>query len=524
MDMQQIHSFPRAAGILCHITSLPGREGIGDLGKVALRFVDWLADARQGIWQVLPLGPPGFGASPYQCYSAFAGNPLLVGLDKLVDEGWLSLGDLECGARFARETIEFDLVIPFREYCLEKAFRAFRLSASSAQLAEYDAFRHEQSWWLDDYALFAALKRANAGQPWSHWGSALVARQPVAMQEHSAALAAKIDYEAFVQFQFHSQWRSLQAYAHSRGIRLMGDIPIFVAHDSADVWAHQNQFYLNESGDPTVVAGVPPDYFSQTGQRWGNPLYRWDVMHSDEYAWWQKRFRHALGQFDLVRLDHFRGFEACWEVPATSPTAAAGRWSQGPGAKFFYKIREVLGELPLVAEDLGVITPAVEALRDEFGFPGMRILQFAFGSDPKTRDYRPHNYPRHCVVYTGTHDNDTTVGWFRSQAGTGTTRSAAQIEEERRFVLAYLGSDGSHIHWDMIRLALASVAATAIIPLQDVLGLGNEARLNLPGTSSGNWGWRFLEESLGRAEADRLAELTVLYDRPLPKGHAPQAS
>jgi 4-alpha-glucanotransferase len=293
----------------------------------------------------------------------------------------------------------------------------------------------------------------------------------------------------------------------------MGDIPIFAAHDSADAWANQELFYLDERGQPTRVAGVPPDYFSETGQLWGNPLYNWDTMRRDGFAWWLRRFRYALGQFDLVRLDHFRGFEAYWEVPAGASTAAAGRWVAGPGKAFFQRIHDELGELPLVAEDLGVITPAVDALRDAFGFPGMRILQFAFGVDPKGPEYRPHNYPRNCVAYTGTHDNDTTVGWFHSQAGKGTTRTAKQVAEERNTTLAYLGTDGAEIHWDMIRLALASVADTAIVPLQDVLGLGTEARMNLPGTSRGNWRWRFRREMLTPACRDRLRKMSSLYDR-----------
>jgi len=504
---------PRTAGILCHLTSLPGRWGIGDLGDVAWRFADWLVSAGQGIWQVLPLGPPGFGESPYQSFSAFAGNPLLVGLDRLAEEGWLSNDELETAPAFSRSMVDFEQVRPFREHCLTEACRTFRNQASSCQRAEFDAFRHEQAWWLDDYSLFAALKRVYHGQPWTNWSSELVRRSPAALQSRRSDLAAEIEQETFIQFQFHSQWRQLKANCNSRGIRLMGDVPIFVAHDSADVWAHQELFFLDERGQPTVVAGVPPDYFSETGQLWGNPLYRWDKMEHDDFSWWQLRFRHALAQFDLVRLDHFRAFESYWEIPAGAPTAASGRWIPGPGAPFFHKIRQQIGELPVVAEDLGVITPAVEALRDEFGFPGMRILQFAFGDDPKAPDYRPHNYPRHCFVYTGTHDNDTTVGWFRSRAGAGTTRTAQQIADERAFALAYLGTDGTEIDGDMIRLAFASVADTAIIPLQDVLGLGTEARMNLPGTSQGNWRWRFTEELLTPERTSRLRELTAIYDR-----------
>lgn len=477
------------------------------------RFVDWLSRTGQGLWQVLPLGPPGYGESPYQCFSAFAGNPLLVGLDRLADEGWLSQKELDTAPLPGRTAVEFEKVSPFRDAWLTRAFNEFRNSASATQRAEFDAFRHAQGWWLDDYALFAALKGAHDGRPWTQWSDALVTRQGDTLRMHAASLADAIDREAFIQFQFDRQWRELKAYAHARGIRLVGDVPIFIAHDSADVWANQNLFLLNTHGQPTAIAGVPPDYFSATGQRWGNPLYRWDIMRNDGYAWWIRRLRHALTQFDLVRLDHFRGFEAYWEIPATAPTAAGGRWVSGPGAAFFHRVLDQLGQLPLIAEDLGVITPAVDTLRDQFDFPGMRILQFAFGDDPKGPEYRPHNYCRNCVVYTGTHDNDTTVGWFHSQAGVGTTRTVGQITEERNFALKYLGTDGRDIHWDMIRLALASVADTALVPMQDVLGLGTAARMNLPGSASGNWRWRFTDDQLTAASTEKLAELTEIYDR-----------
>lgn len=505
--------FPRSSGILCHVSSLPGRWGIGDLGRAAYRFTDWLASAGQNLWQVLPLGPPGYGESPYQCLSAFAGNPLLIGLDRLAEEGWLSAKELG-GAPVPDETsVDFELTSAFRNHCLDRAHAAFRAHAPSALKAEFEAFRHDHAWWLDDFALYAALKKSHGLRPWTTWGDELVATCETARKTLSVAVADDAEYEALLQFHFHRQWRDLQQYAHARGIRLMGDLPIFVAHDSADVWAHQDLFFLDGHGEPTVVAGVPPDYFSETGQRWGNPLYRWDLMERDGFAWWLRRLRHALTQFDLLRLDHFRGFESYWEIPAAFATAAAGRWVAGPGGAFFRRISDELGDLPLVAEDLGVITPVVDALRDEFEFPGMRILQFAFGDDPKALDYRPHQYPRNTVVYTGTHDNDTTLGWFRSRAGQGTTRTAAQIAAERAFTLKYLGTDGREIHWDLIRLALASVADTAIIPLQDVLGLGTEARMNLPGSADRNWRWRFTDDMLTPAIADRLAELTAVYDR-----------
>lgn len=512
--------FPRSAGVLCHVTSLPGSWGIGDLGDAAYRFVDWLAEAGQGIWQILPLGPPGYGESPYQSYSAFAGNPLLVGLDRLAEEGCLSRQELNAGLQFDLHKVEFERLRPFREHCLTKAQAAFEKSASAVLRNEFDAFRDEQGWWLNDYALFSALKSSHGGKPWTEWEPELVVRQSAALRACEKSLKSGIEREEFIQFQFHRQWRELKSYANGRGVRVMGDLPIFVAHDSADVWANQGQFSLDERGRPTVVAGVPPDYFSATGQRWGNPLYRWDAMREDGYGWWIKRFRHALAQVDLVRVDHFRGFAGYWEIPAENPTAAGGRWVTGPGAPFFEQILSKLGRLPLVAEDLGVITEEVEDLRDTFEFPGMRVLQFAFGDDPKASDYQPHNYPRNCVVYTGTHDNDTTVGWFHSSADQSTTRTADQIADEKRHALQYIGTKGTEIHWDMIRLALASVADTAIVPLQDVLGLGTTARMNLPGTAQGNWIWRFAADQLTSECRDRLRELTTIYDR-LSSGNAP---
>jgi 4-alpha-glucanotransferase len=506
-------TFPRSCGILCHVTSLPGRGGIGDLGAGASAFVDWLVRARQGIWQVLPLGPPGYGESPYQSFSAFAGNPMLIALDTLTKEGWLPAELEESLVVEESGRVDFERVRPLRGKMLHQAFLAFRNEGSAALKAAFDEFRHAQRGWLDDYALFAALKAAHGGRAWTEWELPLIERQPAALRSWSSRLAEAIDGEAFLQFQFDRQWRRLKEDANARGVRLMGDVPIFVAHDSADVWVHQELFHLDSRGRPTHVAGVPPDYFSATGQLWGNPLYRWDRMARDGYAWWLERLRHALTQFDLVRLDHFRGFAAFWEIPASAETAAAGRWVAGPGSAFFHQLVSALGGLPLVAEDLGVITADVDALRDGFGFPGMRILQFAFGDDPKSSEYQPHNFPRNCVVYTGTHDNDTTAGWFHSSAGEGTTRTAAQISREREKTLGYLGTDGHDIAWDFIRLALASVADTAIVPAQDILGLGNGARMNLPGTAVGNWRWRLHPGELTAELADRLGELATLYDR-----------
>ncbi len=510
--------FPRSAGVLCHVTSLPTPWGSGDLGQASHRYIDWLADCGMSIWQVLPLGPPGYGESPYQSFSSFAMNTMLIGFDRL-EHGRLTRDELAAAEVSASQKVDFEHVRPTREHLIDRLFDQFDASPTAAEQAEFEAFQHANQAWLNDYSLFAALKASHGGRPWTDWEPELCQRQPEALKAAAEKLSREVKREAYAQFLLHQQWQSVKTHAREVGVRIMGDIPIFVAHDSADVWANQHLFFLDEHGRPTVVAGVPPDYFSATGQYWGNPLYRWDRMAEDGYAWWVERLKHTLTQVDMVRLDHFRGFEAYWEIPATAPTAASGRWVSGPGAKFFEAIRSKLGELPLVAEDLGLITKEVDALRDQFNFPGMRILQFAFGNDDKATEYLPHNYPLNCVVYTGTHDNDTAVGWFNSEPGEGTTRTLREIEEERAFTLRYLGTDGHQIHWDLIRLALSSVADTAIVPMQDILGLGTEARMNLPGTASGNWGWRFSWNLLDAAATQQLKEMTSLFTRaPRPVG------
>ncbi len=503
----------RRSGILLHPTSLPGRYGIGDLGSEAYRFVDFLLDTGQRLWQVLPLGPTGYGDSPYQCFSAFAGNPLLISLEKLVEEGALSPADVEDVPSFPAHEVDYGWVIHWKIPLLRKAAADFRERAEPSARDEFHAFCQEQAPWLEDYALFMALKDAHGGATWTTWEPDIARRQPEAVRRWREQQSAAIHAHKYVQFQFFRQWWALKTHCNAHGIQIIGDIPIFVAHDSADVWAHPEMFHLDEDGSPTVVAGVPPDYFSATGQLWGNPLYRWDVLAQSGYAWWIERFRTTLTTVDIVRLDHFRGFESYWEVPGGETTAINGRWVPGPGAALFEALRQALGHLPIIAEDLGVITPEVEALRDQFGLPGMRILQFAFGTDPKARDFRPFSYPRHCVVYTGTHDNDTVVGWFTSEGSGNTTRSAEDIAAERALVLKYLGTDGHEIHWDMIRLALSSVANTAIIPLQDVLGLGSEARMNIPSRPSGNWKWRFTPDVLTDDVRQRLWEMTDVYGR-----------
>jgi 4-alpha-glucanotransferase len=507
----------RASGILLHPTSLPGPHGIGELGPEATAFLDFLADTGQGVWQVLPLGPTGYGDSPYQCFSAFAGNPLLVSLDRLRDDGLLAEADLRGGSGFPEDRVDFGRVIQLKMPLLAKARAAFDEKAAPSHRDGFEAFVEAHAAWLPDFALFMALKRAHDGTAWNTWDRALVNREPPALDRARRDLAREIRGAAFEQWLFFEQWGEVRRQARERGIRIMGDIPIFVAHDSADVWAHPEIFHLAADGRPSFQAGVPPDYFSATGQLWGNPLYRWKALARRGYAWWIDRFRAVLDLVDLVRLDHFRGFEAYWEVPGDAKTAIDGRWVKGPGAAFFEALRKALGELPIVAEDLGVITPEVKALRDRFGFPGMAILQFAFGADAQANDFLPHNYPRNKFVYTGTHDNDTVVGWWTAGVG-DSTRTAAEVEKEHERALAYCGGDGGEIHWDFIRTLLVSVADTAVVPLQDVLGLGAEARMNLPGRPHSNWGWRCAPSALTPEIRRRLRAINEGSGRCLPKG------
>jgi len=506
--------FPRSGGILLHPTSLPSRFGIGDLGPEAYRFADFLAEAGLRLWQVLPLGPTGYGDSPYQCFSAFAGNPLLVSLERLAEDGLLDACDLEDSPEFAEGFVDYGAVIRWKLPLLKKAHENFQARAGAALREEFEAFCRTEAGWLDDYALFMAAKHAHGGESiWTRWEPDLAARRPDAVNHWRAECASEIERHKFAQFLFFRQWEALRVYCGERGIRMMGDIPIYVAHDSADVWAHPELFQLNRNGDPTVVAGVPPDYFSSTGQLWGNPIYRWDTLERSGFAWWIERFRHVLRLVDIVRLDHFRSFEAYWEVPAGETTAVNGRWVKGPGASLFEALEKALGELPIVAENLGVITPEVEALRERFGFPGMSILQFAFGNDPQAPDFQPHNYPRDRVAYTGTHDNDTTAGWWASTGEGDSTRTPEEVRQEKARAMEYLNTDGSEMHWVFIRTLMASAADTVLFPLQDVLGLGSEARMNRPAKESGNWRWRFRREALSAELAARLKRLTELYGR-----------
>lgn len=504
---------PRSSGVLLHPTSLPGPAGIGDLGASAYAFADFLTAARQQLWQVLPLGATGYGDSPYQCFSAFAGNPLLVSLEKLVEEEVLSTADLIEDPSFSGSEVDYGSVIRFKLPLLKKAYENFRRRGRTSDWNPFHAFCQQNISWLDDYARFAAFKEAHGGAVWNQWEPGIASRRSEDLARWTERLAEEIESYKYVQYQFFKQWSALKNYCHQRGIRIFGDVPIFVAHDSADVWAHPELFELEANGQPCFVAGVPPDYFSSTGQLWGNPVYRWEVLAHTGYAWWIDRLRATFAMVDIVRLDHFRGFEGYWEVPAQETTAVNGRWVKGPGTALFQAVQQALGDLPIVAENLGVITPEVERLREQFRFPGMAILQFAFVNDPQGSGFRPHNFSRDLVVYTGTHDNDTTLGWWTSSGTDDSTRSKEEIHKERAFALKYLGSDGHEINWAFIRCALASVADVAIIPLQDLLGLGSEARMNLPAKSSGNWRWRYKPEMLTAKIGDRLKELTEIFGR-----------
>jgi 4-alpha-glucanotransferase len=503
----------RASGVLLHPTSLQGRFGIGDLGPGAFAFIEFLASAGQRLWQVLPLGPTGYGDSPYQCFSAFAGNPMLISLEQLIEDGLLA----ETEARtetFPPGDVDFPAVIAHRRALWPRALDRFDAMGGGVIRDRFDRFCHAHAEWLDDFALFMAVKNAHGQATWTTWEPGIARRDPSAVVQWSARCAREIRLHKLTQFLFFEQWQRVHDACRARSIQIMGDLPIFVAHDSADVWARPELFRLDGDGRPTVLAGVPPDYFSATGQLWGNPHYRWDVLERTGYRWWIERFRALLALVDRVRIDHFRGFEASWEVPAGASTAMRGEWVKGPGASLFEAVQAALDtdRLPVVAENLGVITPEVEALRENLGFPGMAILQFAFGNDAHADDFKPHNYPRNLVVYTGTHDNDTTIGWWTGAAG-HSTRSDTEIERERELARRYLGLDGRDVHWELIRAALGSVADTAIVPAQDLLGLGSDARMNRPGTVSGNWRWRLLPGQLTLDTARKLAVTAETYGR-----------
>lgn len=493
---------PRRSGVLLHPTSLPGRHGIGDLGEAAYQFVDFLGAAKQGLWQVLPLGPTGYGDSPYASFSSHAGNPLLIDLDRLAQEGDLTPQELSFVPEFPVHHVDYGPVIAYKMRMLRQAADRFEDRAAQERRAALEQFCAEKALWLDDYALFMALKGAHQFAMWNTWELDLVQRRPGAMAQWAAELRDEIRFHKYVQFRFFEQWTALRRYANERGVQIIGDIPIFVAPDSADAWARPDVFSMDDRGQLTVVAGVPPDYFSPTGQRWGNPLYRWNVIAADGFRWWTERVQSVLCLVDILRIDHFRGLETYWEIPADEPTAVKGRWLPGPRDAFFDALRGALGgDLPVIAEDLGMITEEVHALRKRVGLPGMKVLHFAFTEGPD-HEYLPHNYTSDCVVYLGTHDNDTTLGWFNSRG-----------QKERGFCLRYLGRDGRDIVWGMMHLASTSVADTVIFSAQDLLRLGGEARMNTPGTSGGNWQWRCLPGALDECIAGWLGELTETSGR-----------
>jgi len=494
--------YQRKSGILLHPTSLPGRYGIGSLNRQAYQWVDFLVQTRQSLWQVLPLGPTGYGDSPYQSFSSFAGNPYLISLETLVDDGLLDQTQLDQAPQLSTDSVDFGAIYHWKVPLLRTVADNFSWRATAAQREDFAEFCAEEVDWLDDFALFMALKDAHNGQPWNQWAMPLRSRQPVALAAATQEYAAAIHAHKFNQWLFYRHWQWVKGYANQHNIQIVGDIPIFVAMDSADAWTNPAEFFLDDQFQPTVAAGVPPDYFSATGQLWGNPLYRWEKMKANGYQWWLRRIRAALRLYDVVRIDHFRGFAAYWEVPAGEETAINGQWVSGPGHDFFAVVKRELGELPIIAEDLGEITPDVIALRDDFGLPGMKILQFAFSTDASDK-FLPHNYTRNFVVYTGTHDNDTTVGWYNHSA----------TDHERDFFRRYLKTDGHEPAWTMLDVAWRSVAAMALVPLQDLLNLDTHARMNLPGRAAGNWGWRFQTEHITDFLITRLHDTTLLYGR-----------
>lgn len=492
--------YTRSSGILLHPTSLPGPYGIGDLGPQARRWVDFLSQSGTGLWQILPLGPTGYGDSPYQTFSSFAGNPLLISPDDLLHEGLLHSDDLANLPDFDSQTVKYGQVIYWKLDLLGRSYQHFLNHPGEIQAAAENYYNANQHW-LDDYATFMALKEFHGGKPWTDWKPAYRDRHPHSLEDFRENYRGAVERQKYYQYLFSIQWSALHEHARERNVKIVGDLPIFIAHDSADTWANRQLFHLDELGSPTVVAGVPPDYFSETGQLWGNPLYRWEIHQEQDYSWWMQRLQTVFAMVDIVRLDHFRGFHNYWEIPAGEETAINGRWVPGPGGDFLERVQEEFNGLPLIAEDLGEIPPEVYQLRDRFHLPGMKILVFAFNSD-ETNTFLPHHYPENCVVYTGTHDNDTVRGWFNRIA-----------EGERNFALNYLDSSGEEIAWDLIRTAWGSRAVFAVAPLQDLLNLDNSARMNYPGTAEGNWRWRVSEVDLDNDLKDKLREVNRFYRR-----------
>lgn len=493
--------FPRSCGTLVHPTSFPSKYGMGDLGHESKQFIEFLKQTGQTIWQVLPLGPTGYGNSPYASYSAFAGNHYLISLDILVEKGLLPADKVRENEVPVTTAIDYDETYARKERLYTKASDSFYSNMSDEDEKNLNEFKKANEVWLEDYCLFIACSKANNREPWNKWEPGLAQRKPSAIKAFKKEHQAEIDKQMWLQFEFFNQWYHLKDYANSVGIRIVGDIPIFVDHNSADVWGNPKYFEVDKQGNRILVSGVPPDYFSETGQLWGNPLYKWDILQKDGYSWWIERFKQMFELFDAIRVDHFRGFDEYWTVPAEEKTAMKGTWEEGPGDKLFKKIHEKLGEVPIIAEDLGVMTQGVKNLRDQFNFPGMKILHFAFNSD-SSNDYLPHNYSQNCVVYTGTHDNDTTLGWYNS---------APEVEKHR--LREYTRSDGSEVQWELIRLGMLSVADQAIFPLQDYMNLGTEHRTNTPGTVGDNWMWRYTPEMLQNVDSKRIKDLAVMGNR-----------
>jgi 4-alpha-glucanotransferase len=494
-------NYKRSSGILLHPTSLPGPDGIGDIGPEAYHWIDYLHECGCGLWQLLPLNPTGYGDSPYQSFSAFAGNPYIISPALLREDGLLKRSDLSDRPEFPEDEVKYGEVIDWKTTLLDRAFSNFKNNPDRELQADYEDFKSAQAHWLQDYALFMTIKAQNGGVSWADWPEPLRKREPDAIEGILNNHYGEVESYKFRQFLFFRQWKALYNYAHEKDILIIGDIPIFVAYDGADAWSHPELFYLDEALNPMVVAGVPPDYFSPTGQLWGNPLYRWSEHEKTGYAWWIERMRTTLQTVDIVRLDHFRGFSGYWEIPAGMPTAEEGRWVKGPGPRILEAFQNALGDLPIIAEDLGVITEDVHAMRDQFNLPGMKIFQFAFANTPSD-PFLTHNYPQNCVAYTGTHDNDTARGWYETAP-----------EEERDLYRRYVGRSGENVSWDMIRAVWSSVAMFAIAPMQDFLSLDSEARMNFPGKPAGNWDWRVRSDALTPQLSNGIHEFNWLYSR-----------
>jgi len=496
--------FKRSAGILLHPTSLPGDYGIGAIGKNAYHFVDFLVECGQKLWQVFPLGPTGYGDSPYQSFSTFAGNPLLIDFELLLKDGLFTQDELNGIPKFDKNYVDFGSLIKVKYNLLSLAFKNFK-SRNNSFTEECDDFCDQNKDWLDDFALFMAVKEYHEGKLWTEWEQDIAFREKGAVKKWKNKLESRVEFQKFMQFTFFKQWKALKEYANEKGIKIIGDIPIFIAYDSSDLWANKNYFSVDKKGKLKTVAGVPPDYFSETGQLWGNPLYKWEEMEKDNFSWWQRRIKKTLEVVDIVRIDHFRGLDAFWEIPGNAPTAQTGKWVKAPGKKLFEVIKKELGDLPIIAEDLGVITDSVEELRDYFNFPGMKILQFAFGEEGDNK-FLPHNHINNCVVFTGSHDNDTTRGFFDNERKNNTG-----IYEWTQRYLNYYGKD---ITFELIRTAYASVADIVIIPMQDIMGLGSSARMNFPGKLGGNWTWRFNWNQVDSTIPLTYKGMTKMYDRP----------